>query len=764
MCLHAAEASAQSLTIGDFLSLREQYNEGQTLSSNSSPRRTGWELEQRFGERGNYICELWRIGSTKAASQARMVAVKNADGQWNLLYWIYDAKQAEGFEKSLSDEGYTLFSVTESSFEETKVYRRTDYDQCVKIKRLRNTARFNQSERQYIVTLGDSYCGDAANTYICTGDAHELGGSNQCHYTISGGMITGLYAVTDSIGDTLLTVNYRNGQREGVCRQYRNDGSLQETTHYKNDLLDGEQTFYDEKGRKIASTQWTMGWNTQQWPNGTKTRRFIYFNQLGRWKDSLLYHYDRDGRCTEEEHYNIKYDGTPGHHINIQYNIFHDSTGRDTILPISATYASLLPLHGYPDELAWAYYIDATIMADTLDSIAQAKLKGVSDSVMWGESRNGWTDDYSYDTLGRVLERTVRSYVEGRIECLRLNAGRSQLLQSAMFHGRTCTVRNRKGTTLAKGSVRGDRRHGKWQHFTDEKKHRVWKEEYYDNGELDSLLTQKLEYDTVSGRWRKMYLTANYSKGILNGAYELKDSAKRTLLKGEYLHGEKHGEWIEALTGDSVWLRNYTQGAKDGSQQLTVGGLIAKETRYTHNLPRQMTLYDTAGQLSQQFLFDYTKGDLICRHTSVIGDTTWIKTWRVENYEKLKDLDYDRFEELVVSSPWLVVSYSDGERLVHKTGDTTKVYARGRLLRDQHIGSWEFVDYSQEVRLTVIYDAKTGDLLRREYYTDLNGNPYSGSYWYNGGYTDNPPLPNPGETREIADGVRAHGFGSRSKQ
>lgn len=760
----ASSVSSQDLTIGDFLSLRDQYNQGTMLSSNNSPRRTGWELEQRYGDRGNYICEIWRIGSTTAASQARMVAAKNADGQWSLLYWIYDTKKAESFEKSLTSEGYTLFSVAENSFEETKVFRRTDYDQCVKIKRLRNTARFNQPERQYIVTLGDSYCGDSENTYLCTGEANEHEAGAQSHYTLVGGQIEGLYSVTNTKGDTLMTVTYRDGQREGVCRRYRADGTLYETTLYENDLLNGEQATYDTKGDKVASTSWTMGWNTQKWPDGSKTRRFVRYNQLTRSKDSLLYHYDREERCTREELYNIKYDGTPGHHSDVRFTRFQPDNTRDTMLPVSAVYASLLPDTPYPDELSWAYYIDATLMADTLDSIAQAKLKGVSDSVMWGEIRNGWTEDYSYDTLGRVTERTVRSYIQGRIECLRLYAGRSQLLQSATFRGRSCAIHNRKGATLAKGSVRGDRRHGKWQHFTDDKKHRVWKEEYYDNGLLDSLLTQKFEYDTVAGRWRRMSLTARYSKGILHGPYELQDSAKRTLQKGNYQNGEKQGEWIEACTGDSAWIRHYTQGAKNGLQRLTVAGRTVKEAYCTHNLPRSLTIFDTAGQLSQKFLFSYEKNDLVCRQTKVIGDTTWIKTWRMENRESVKWIDYDRFEDLVASTPWLDLSYSDGERIVHKTGDTTKVYARGRLLHDLHLGKWEFVDYNQEVRLTATYDETNGDLLRRERYTDLFGNPYSGSYWYAGGLINNPPYRDKGETREIADGVRAHGLGSRSRQ
>lgn len=756
------------------------YDSGQTLSANRSPRRAGWELEQRFGNRNDYLCELWRIGSTKSASQARMVAVKKAGGRWSLLYWIYDPKLAESFEQSLTADGYSLFAVTESSFEETRVFRRTDYDQCVKIKRLRNTARFNQPERQYIVTLGDSYCGDASNTYICSGDDLELGGHYQCHYTVSGGAITGLYTVTDSVGDTLLTVSYLNGQREGECRRYRNNGSLQEISHYKNDLLNGEQALFDEKGRKIASTSWDMGWNTQHWANGSSTRRFVYFNQLGRWKDSLLYHHDRQGRCVAEELYNIKYDGTPGHHIHLIYSSLRDSTGRDTMLPATALYASLLPPHALPDELAWAYYTDASLIADSLDSVAQAKLKGVSDSVMWGETRNGWTDDYTYDSIGRLTGHTVRSYVQGRIECMRLYDSRSRLLQSATFRGRSCAIRDRKGVTLAKGSVRGDRRHGKWQHFTDEKKHRLWKEEFYDNGLLDSLLTQKLDYDTASNRWRRIYLTANYAKGILHGAYELKDSNKRTILKGEYRNGEKQGEWIEACGGDTAWVRHYTQGAKDGLQRLAIVSALPtqskrgtstpppaktlKEAIYTHNLPRQLTVFDTAGRPLRLFRFDYRNGDLICRHTEVIGDTTWVKTWRVEHYANLKGIDYDRFDNLVSSAPWLAISYSDGERMVHKTGDTTRVYARGNLLRDLHIGQWLFVDYNQEVQLTATYDPTHGDLLRRERYTDLFDNPYSGTFWFNGGYVDNPPMPNPGESREIADGVRTHGLGSRSKQ
>jgi antitoxin component YwqK of YwqJK toxin-antitoxin module len=761
-------ASAQDFSISDFLTLRSQYNENRPITANGVKKPTNWELEQMFGSRDNLLGELWRIGSTKASIRARIVAVRGIDSSWNLLCWIYDSIFAERFIESLKYEGYTDIYSTENKFEVSTVYRNSEYDQCVKVKRLHNTARFNQSEFQYVITLGDSYCHDKTNVYLCSGDDFDCGGRNRSNYTVSGGMIVGLYAVTDSLGDTLMTVNYQDGQREGECRKYRKDGSLFELSHYKNDLLNGEQAVFDEKGNKISSTQWSMGWNTQQWPDGSQTRRFIYNNHLGQWKDSLLYHYDAQGHCKEEEFYTIKYDGTPGHFSRKNYQSSTVADKSDTTIPVSATFASLLPIPEYPDELAWSYYIDATLVTDTLDSIASVKLNGVGDSILWGPTRNGWTEDFSYNALGQLTEREVRSYVRGRIECLRLYSGHKNplpLLQSATFHGKTCSVRNRKGVTLAKGSVRGDRRHGKWQHFTDDKNHRVWREEYYTYGELDSILTQRLEYDTISSKWRRIYLSAHYTKGILNGPYELKDSAKRTLLKGEYTNGERNGEWIEANGADSVWTRNYTMGAKDGEQSLSINGFLAKRVHYTHNLLRDLSSFDTAGYHMSQYSLSYHDGDIICRHTEILGDTTWVKTWRIKHFESIKNLDYDNFDIWFSDALSLGNNkniFSDGERIVHKTGDTSRIYARGVLLNDLHLGEWLFVDYNQEVRLRVFYDQHRGDLIRREYYTDLNNNPYSGSYWFSGSYINNPPIKDTGESRVISDGVRAHGLGSHT--
>ncbi|MBO4752344.1 MAG: hypothetical protein J5526_06310 [Bacteroidales bacterium] len=748
--------------------MRSQYNEGRPLTANGVKKPVNWELEQKFGDRDNPLCELWRIGSTKASIRARIVAVRGIDNSWNLLCWIYDSVFSDRFISSLKDEGYSDIYSTENNFEATTLYRNTEYDQCVKVKRLHNTARFNQSKYHYVITLGDSYCHDKTNVYLCSGNDFECGGLNKSNYTVTGGLIVGLYTVTDSLGDTLMTVNYRDGQREGECRKYRKDGSLLELSYYKNDLLNGEQALFDEKGNKISSTQWSMGWNTQQWPDGSQTRRFIYHNHLGQWKDSLLYHYNAQGFCEEEELYTIKYDGTPGHFSQKNYQPTSFADNPDTALPVRAVHASLLPVPEYPDELAWSYYIDATIMTDTLDSIARESLKGVGDSILWGPTRNGWTEEYTYDSLGRLTERAVRSYVRGRIECLRLYSGHKNplpLLQSASFHGKSCSVRNRKGVTLAKGSVRGDRRHGKWQHFTDDKKHRVWREEYYADGDLDSLLTQRLEYDTATSKWRRIYLSAYYSKGVLNGPYELKDSSKRTLLKGEYVGGERQGEWIEAYGDDSFWTRHYSMGAKDGEQTLTIGNSIAKRAHYTHNLLRDISTFDTAGYHSNQYTLSYHDGDIICRHTETLGDTTWVKTWRIKHFESIKNLDYDNFDIWFSNALSLGSNgniYSDGERVVYKTGDTARIYARGVLHNDLHFGEWLFVDYDQEVRLRVFYDRDRGNLIRREYYTDFNDNPYSGSYWFSGGYIDNPPTKDEGESRTITNGVRAHGLGSHT--
>ena len=72
--LFTAPLAAQNITIADFLTLRTQYNEGKPLTANGIKKPSGWELEKKFGTRENQLCELWRIGSTKASIRARLVA------------------------------------------------------------------------------------------------------------------------------------------------------------------------------------------------------------------------------------------------------------------------------------------------------------------------------------------------------------------------------------------------------------------------------------------------------------------------------------------------------------------------------------------------------------------------------------------------------------------------------------------------------------------------------------------------------------------
>ena len=762
---------AQEMGIVDFLAQKQNYDAG-TPTAQSTWRAKGWSLEKRIGEATTPLVEIWKRGAEKGATRARLIASKNGNGSYSLMYWIYDEPMAEKFEQSLKDEGYETYMTTENGFEVVKTYRRTNYDECVKVKRMQNTSRFNQPERQYLITLGDSYCASTDNIYICQGEDWENGGVNQCTYTIDGGQIVGTYSVCDTNGNLLEEVNYIAGQREGMGKKYHTNGQLKELANYKSDLLNGETTRYDSLGHIVGSELWEMGWNSHTNTDGTKLRRFVYTNQQARYKDSLCYRYDKEGHCIDEELHCIKFDGTQGHHISRHYKLLKRKGLKDTLLLTSAKYITILPNGGlYPDEYSWTYYIDATLAKDSIDSIAQQRLRGVGDSALWDSSFNGWQIEYSYDEQGKATEREVRSYMCGRLENMRQYAGPTNpmpLLYSASFHGSSCSIHNRKGTLLSKGGVKGDRRHGKWQHFTDNKQHKPWKEEHYNYGELDSLLTQRLIYDTALNRWRPIRLSANYNNGTLHGHYELLDSAKRTLLKGEYLRGKKIGTWIEMQSinpayplvwNDSIWTRNYTDGVSDGVQTLSVAGEKVKVLVYQYGLLRELTTY-TDGYPSKYYRLDYSGKDLICKITSVMGDTTWVKTWHIVQFSPTTESQYDNFDIWMEHNP--SECYTDGLRMVHKTGDTSVIYAKGHLLHDLHIGEWSFNDYSQEVQLKAFYDKSKGDLLRREYYTDFNGNPYSGSYFYNGGYVNDLSLQPDSEVRDITDGVRTHGPGSHT--
>ena len=51
--------------------------------------------------------------------------------------------------------------------------------------------------------------------------------------------VDGAYAMYDVVGNTIVTGNFDKGQKQGVFKNYYEDGSLQRSTNYINDLRQG---------------------------------------------------------------------------------------------------------------------------------------------------------------------------------------------------------------------------------------------------------------------------------------------------------------------------------------------------------------------------------------------------------------------------------------------------------------------------------------------------------------------------------------------
>lgn len=757
--------TAQDIGIEYFLSLTEAYNETPAMSENEKDSRMpqGWESEYRFcGKNGEILVDVWTLGKKGNLCVGRLLAQRIDSHNYSLRMWLYDEKMADKFVQSLQRVGYTAVSSSENAFVTTTLYQGNVYMRCVKIMKVRNTGRYNAPEWIYEMSLADSYCNDQENSFKCESYDYEDGAAKHCSYGLEGGRIVGEYVVSDSVGNILERVNYITGQREGEGLRYYKNGKIRQRSNYKNDLLNGPQTDYDERGNVLKQQIWDMGWITrksQDKDNGEIIiKSFLYYNRLHQSKDSIIRVFKSSGELLSEESYCFRYDGLPGFY---SLKLYVDTTR----LGFSEN-ASITPLERhYPESFNWMYYVSDSTVIDTVSKLIEKVMENVNDSAMRDSLRNGWSTVYHYDKNGNPSEREIRSYILGRLECYRHYVGGKTpmpLHLSASFRNHACVVQDGKGTLLCKGGVKGDRRDGKWQYFTDTKKKKVWKEEYYSCGELDGVCKQTLQKDSVSGKWMPMSLTAHYKLGRLDGEYERLDSTKTVLMKGNYVKGNKEGPWTEVQYDGSVWQMNYHLGARHGKQQLySSKGLLDRILVYETGELRDLTVLSGDGGDIVRYEVEHNGKDYQCRITQTLGDTVWIKTWRLEGFGDLQQIEQNVFDEWIEKQyrehPRQV--YSDGERLVYKKEDKNVVYAHGNLLKDRHVGDWVFVDYDQEVRLNVTYDNSGSDIIMRERYTDFNGNPYSGTYYYPGGYENTNGDPKKRETRDVENGARVGGFG-----
>lgn len=733
--------SQQLLGVEDFSKLLNDYNNGAA----SLPR--GWDEEFIFSDSIGLSCQVAMLGKTGALCRGRLAAVRLEEGNFSLQYYMYDERLAVAFEQSLTDEGYTMVEAAENLFSEERTYRRSPYDRCIRFVRIQNTARYNEPERLWIATMGDFRCGATQGFQYCASIDHN-GFSHT--YSTEGDKIQGPYRIFDTLGHLVFSATYENGQAEGEAYHYTPTGETYITERYVNDLLHGERQVLSPNGSVLSRELWTMGWNTLH-EEGKTISRFTYHNRAKQWKDSVVRIYDSHDRLLEEH-----LTTTTPSQVRLSHKVY--KTYKDTSLIVFAEYSTIQqPTSAYSEKYAWMRVLGITegALYDTVRALLRNDLRNTNDSLFRDSLANGWTIDYSYDSNGQPTQRIIRSYILGHLEAMRVFAGTGEkmpLHHSAAFRGNLCVIRDSKGKITAKGSVAGDKKHGKWQYFSDPKNKKPYIQCFYHYGELDSLYTQTLSFDSATDSWTPIKLQCHYSLGTLHGEYLLADQNKRVISQGNYLFGKKEGLWKEA-DSSYTWTANYKNGLRDGIQSLyTTSDILFRQATFSNDILLSVSEFDTTtnGVISQYKIQRTNQGTFL-QHGTVTNDTIRLLTYRIPQHLVIATANPHTLDSIISHT------YTDGAVLVGSASDSTKVYITGTLLRDRHIGTWTYTDYDQEVILQVDYDRNHPDIIRREFYRDLNRQPYSGPYTFHGDLLYNTKFTP--EFRQIDNGERIGGFG-----
>lgn len=279
---------------------------------------------------------------------------------------------------------------------------------------------------------------------------------------------------------------------------------------------------------------------------------------------------------------------------------------------------------------------------------------------------------------------------------------------------------------------------------------------------------------------KKIFETAYYKNGELNGPYELRDSINQIIAKGSFKDGLKEGEWLlsindEDLSGkvynlyqkgnfindkkEGKWIQYKTEGKISESFHFKNVNLHGEYISWNNkNQPRErkifsngnlkeLTVYDSLGikPIKKYEIYEDQLNSYKCRQTKYLENNFFTnQEYWVKKEEEIDHNLYELVFELTAGNfSKGIDGYKDGDFNFYN--DRNMPIVTGKYFKENKIGLWTYYFYDQKIKIESNFS--NNNQLDERYFT-LNGELFSGEFNFID--EDNGII----ESRKIKNGLR----------
>jgi antitoxin component YwqK of YwqJK toxin-antitoxin module len=681
---------------------------------------------------------------------------KGDEEKYNTITWSYEkdnySDKAQGWLHLYTFEGFPnkiIFSFTNkdhynsiqrslSTFE-FRLKGSEILDNAVKSTYVNNSYNLSISSEKIV---DEGYSSRSITSYIISlvkkegvydpdnGPKKELddNGRLKAEYTLLNGELNGKITIYHPNGRIMKTGNYINGKRSGIFVEFDENG--EKTSEYvtSNDLKNGIFKFFENGKLSYSLT----------YKNDVKSGPFIKY----------IYNSDTLALLRKGFYLDNEMDG--------QWTWFYDSKPKQKIIEIV----------NYERGIKNGPFLETS-----------------GDSVIVGRYyKNEFNGNYrAYTDVSRMIFGGVINTDTAELALLCKGQYKNGLKTGLWRHY------DFTGSLRSTGEYINDEKNGEWRYYftkmVDDKgkelsySGKLYLIQNYSKGKQEGKETRFAYLEEVKFPCSKQDTNANsldtcskyvyhqilensfYKNDLLNGSYEVKDSANKLISKGIYINNLKEGEWFErywdkAFDGtvsftyqngsyknnlrEGRWIQYYTEDKVSDSFNYQNGLLNGTYTVWNNfNKPSEQKQF-TKGKLTELVTFDSLgvtaqnkyeilnekENEFYCRATNFREDGNESQVYWVS---KNGEINHHWFElDFLIKTGKLSndkTGYKDGEyKLVNKEGKPLIV---GSLYKESKVGQWVFYYYDQNVKIVTDYK---DDNIDSEKYYNLAGDPFTGEF------------------------------------
>ncbi len=436
------------------------------------------------------------------------------------------------------------------------------------------------TQQEVLITLGDNYplfCGTQMNgQYEGKCKKFDDNGNTIAELNFKNGLLEGLQKYFGDNGNLVAEVNYTADKREGQRKTYYSNGNPEVVENYKNDLLDGNSITYYVNGGKQCEFNYKddkrEGMLSCYYPNGFKKSQLAYKD--GKANGQYLFYNESGDIIYNSNYINDQLDG--------DYLEYYDGK----IVKTDAKYSNGKPVGTiktyYPNkaEENVITYNNGKI-AKYVSHYANGKM---SSETLYNDKEEIETYTY-YDWNGnKYFEEKYKSgelkngfqYLNGKSEPETISVNKKPFV-----------IRSFNNTVQVSGDFEKGKKIGNWQYFYSNENLRIKesyikdaqngiREDYNKNGTLRSICNYennviKGVYDTFDNGILSQ--SVFYSEGDQNGPYESYYADGKLVSEG-FLESDKvnYDQYSYWQNGNLIRITHYIKGELSSSDRFNNDG------------------------------------------------------------------------------------------------------------------------------------------------------------------------------------------------